>query len=101
VTDQESTDARGYEVRLLRMVDSFLAGETSWRDHERTFYSYYQDAPSGALSDAAHDFFGTVCEKIDFTGPDPDAESRRFGWIDPDEYRAWLKVQRAGYRPDP
>jgi hypothetical protein len=86
-----------HESRLLNMVDSFLAGATSWADHERIFYSSYMDLPEDALSEEAHDWFGEVCERIDFTGPDPDAESRRYGWIDPDEYRVWLRTKRAEY----
>lgn len=43
-----------------------------------------------------HEFFSTVCEKLDYTSnTEPDPEDRQYGWINPDEFRKWLTREQS------
>jgi hypothetical protein len=41
-----------------------------------------------------------VQEKLDFVdASEPDAESRRYGWVGPEEFRRWLIEKRKAFAP--
>ena len=47
---------------------------------------------SPSLENFSEDFFGDICEKMDYTtdSGDPDEEERKYGWINIEEFRLWL-----------
>jgi hypothetical protein len=86
-------DRQGAERReLLKMLRAFLDGKSEYDALYKNFYFHYADDLQGdALSDADWDTFGAIHEKMDFVAEDPDAASRRDGWVSSEEYRKWLR----------
>ena len=93
-----------YRAELLAMIERLVGGAWDVPVFERAYYTLYVDrVPWAALTPREHDFFGEVQERLDWTDPAPDAESRAYGWEDHAEYRArvarLLGEFRAGARP--
>jgi hypothetical protein len=87
-----------YEEELLSMIDRLLTGELSFDAFAHSYYEYFFDSvPGAALDDRVLDFFSTIAEKLDFTGPAPDKLSRSYGWIDPSQFVSWLREYRHSY----
>mgnify|MGYP007127696968 CR=1 FL=1 len=80
---------------LMGSIDAVLGRRISVPGFRSRYYDYYVDVlPESALTDADRDLFAAVQEKLDWVDEAPDAESRRAGWIDYDEFIAWLRVLR-------
>ena len=89
-----------YQAALLALIDEFLAGKLTFDDLERRFTGYFIDEMhDDDISAESLDFFSRVHEKLSWTGPDVDKESRGYGWIDPAEFSQWLGSQRAAFYP--
>lgn len=89
MTDEE------HRATLITAIDALLGREISVPEFRRRFYDYYIDVmPESALTDSEHEFFGAVQEKLDWVDEEPDAESRRAGWIGHGEFIAWLGTWR-------
>lgn len=85
-------------LALFAMIEQVLAGATDVAAFGERFYWYYFDeVPEGALSGAEQEFIEGVCEQLDLTAATPDAESRRFGWIDQGEFLVWLRARYADF----
>lgn len=83
---------------LLAAIDSLLGGQIDVPEFRRRYYDYYIDVlPEWALSDHERAFFGAVQEKLDWTDEKPDELSRRAGWIDFAEFKAWLSEEREAF----
>jgi hypothetical protein len=88
-----------YRAELIAMLDRVLDGTWSVPQFEREYREFFsEDLPDDALTGEDLDFFGAVHEKLEFTGRDPDDNSRRHGWIGYDEFRAWARAQLNQYR---
>jgi hypothetical protein len=96
--ERPSTKDVDYEAVLLKLIDDFLTHTLTFDEFETQFSDCYMDEmPDDALSAEPYEFFSRVHEKFSWTGPDLDAESRRFGWIDQLEFPGWLSAERAAY----
>jgi hypothetical protein len=85
-----------HRAELLRLVNRVAHGGWPVHEFERAYGEYrVEDQPDGALSEADFDFFAAVYERLEWTGRDPSAESRQSGWIDYEEFRAWVGEQLA------
>lgn len=88
-----------YRATLFSLVERVLAGEMGPEQFEDEFYSrYFDETPEDALTDSEHEFIGAVCERLDFTGRAPDAESRTYGWGDYTEFVDWLRQAYTAYQ---
>jgi hypothetical protein len=84
---------------LLNSIDMLLRNEISVPEFRARYYDYYVDElPEWALSDDEEEFFGAVHEKLDWVDKTPDAESRKAGWIDHEEFKSWLRIHRDSLR---
>ena len=91
-------DEEDHSVVLMKAIDALLDEGLSMPEFRRRFYDYYVDVlPEWALTDKQRQFFGTVQEKMDWVDEEPDAESRRAGWIGYGEFIAWLREWRNSF----
>jgi hypothetical protein len=91
--------SRDYPNVLLGMIDKFLREEWDFDTFNSNFYFYFvDDVPEDAMPDAQYEFFSKVHEKLDWTSESPDCESRRYGSVDPDQFRGWLAAERERFR---
>ena len=85
-----------HRAELLKLVQQVAHGGWPVHEFEHAYGDYWiEDLPDGALSEADFDFFAAIHEKLEWTGRDPSAESRQSGWIDYEEFRAWVSEQLA------
>ncbi len=84
---------------LTMLIDEFLAGRIAF-DAFAARYSdqFIDEMPENALDDDELEWFGAVHEKIEWTSPAPDPESRRYGWVDIPQFRQWLRTHAHGGR---
>jgi hypothetical protein len=89
-----------YKGQLLAMIDRLVSGEWSVPEFEKQYYFFYLDqVPDDALpDDRDFAFFAMVQEKLDWTDGAPDAQSRRDGWLNHEEYRCWVTEELHRYR---
>lgn len=88
-------------AELFALIDRVLAGQVTPDEFENAFYSlYFDETPDSALTEREREFVGDVCEKLDFTGSAPDAESRQYGWVDYSEFVDWLREAYASFRAE-
>jgi hypothetical protein len=81
------------------MVERLAAGEWDVPAFERAFYDFYlESVPEAALTEREQEFFGLLQERLDWTASEPDSESRRYGWQNYAEYRAWARDLLARFR---
>lgn len=79
-----------YRTELLGMVARLIDGSWDVPTFEKAYYDFYVSrVPDCALTDREHEFFGFLQERLDWTDAAPDVESRRYGWQNHVEYRAW------------
>lgn len=92
-------DHSGY---LFRLIDRVLGHDVTFDEFSRSFYDYYTETlPEDALTDEERAFLSKAQEKLDWTMADPDKESRKYGWVTPQEYLEWLRTARASYAEAP
>lgn len=81
-----------YRAVLLDMIRKLLTGSWSVPEFRANYYDFVIDGvPDYELSDIEETFFSGVQEKLDWVDSRPDAESRKHGWINHDEFIEWLK----------
>jgi hypothetical protein len=88
---------------LDRLIDAYLGGSASFDAFAAEYGVCYIDLPDDAFPDVdAEVWYGVLHERIEWTAPDPDPESRAYGWISADEFRQWLEpyVRDRRARPD-
>jgi hypothetical protein len=82
----------------MEAIDALLDESLSVPEFRRRYYDYYVDVlPEWALTDKQRQFFGAAQEKLDWVDDDPDAESRRAGWVGYREFIAWLRDWRDSF----
>ena len=87
-----------HHAALFGKIERVLAGAITVAAFEAEFYwFYFEQVPEDALSASDRDFIESVCEKLDFSAPDPDAESRRHGYVSHAEFLAWLRARYAAH----
>jgi len=80
---------------LLQGLDDYLEGRTNFQAIYPGWYFEFVDLPEEALAPTDFELLYEVQEKLEFTTPDePDAEERQYGWINAEEFRAWLSEHR-------
>jgi hypothetical protein len=85
-------DTRG---QLLKPLDDFIAGRSDFASVYPGWYFAFFRIRDEELSPHDLEFFTEVQEKLEYTHyEDPDADSRRDGWIGSDEFRTWLTEHR-------
>jgi hypothetical protein len=88
-----------HKQHLIEMIQTLISGEWTvpqFRDH---YYDFYlEKVPDGVLSEADWDFFGEVQEKLDWTTWEPDPEEQKYGWLNYDQYVAWVREKFADYQ---
>jgi hypothetical protein len=79
---------------LDAIIDAFLAGRTSYSEFHNAVWGslIHRAAEWEEFTPEESDHYGAVNEKQEWTADSPDDESRKYGWIDPSELRAWLSV---------
>lgn len=79
------------EKYYIKLLVYFTQKELSLDELYQAFYFHYMDKCPD-LEKPAEEFFGEICEKMDFTSDaaNPDEEDRKYGWIHVDEFRLWL-----------
>ena len=89
---------RDYRQELVDMIDRLLVGTWTVQQFRRAYYDFWlEEVPRGVLSDDDEEFFSGLQEKLDWTSPSPTDEERRYGWLTPEEYVDWVKLQRIGF----
>src|SRR5262245_34635522 len=88
-------DAQRFEHHLLALADEFLRGAVNFDAFKDQFYwnGYLgKGAPTDELSRSSKEFFDDVCERMDHAGENDliTADDRKYGYINSDEFRAWL-----------
>lgn len=74
------------------MVEHLIEGEWSVDQFRDEYYDYYlEEVPDDALSDEETELFGSIQEKLDWADPNPNKESRQYGWLDHHQYVQWVK----------
>ena len=87
-----------YRIVLLSKINSLLNEEWDVSQFRKYFYDYYlEQIPEDGLSDIDQIFFADVHEMLDWVDKKPDAESRKYGWIDELQYKNWLRRKLANY----
>lgn len=79
------------EKQFLKILVQFTQKELSFDDLYQEFYfNFMNNCPE--LEFFAEDFFGVICEKMDYTleSRNVDDEDRKYGWVNIDEFRLWL-----------
>ena len=77
---------------LDRLIDAYVGGSASFDAFAAEYGVCYIDLPDDAFPDVdAEVWYGVLHERIEWTAPDPAAESRSHGWISIDEFRQWLE----------
>ncbi len=82
----------GYSKVLHDMITHLIEGNWSVEEFRDKYYGYYlEEVPESALTDAEVGLFGAIQEKLDWTDPSPDKESRKYGWMDNREFVKWVE----------
>lgn len=83
---------KDYKKELLSRISNLLEGEWDVPTFQKNYYFYYlNEVPDGALTTNESLFFSSIKEKLDFTDEKPDEESRKYGWINHQEYIDWVR----------
>ena len=89
-----------YQALLVALIDEFLAGTLTFDDLETQFSDcFIEELHEDDISSESFEFFARVHEKLSWTGPVLDKESRSHGWMYPAEFSRWLSAQRAAFDP--
>jgi hypothetical protein len=86
---------------LDSVIDAYLVGRISYSEFHNAIWQSLlnRSAEWEEFTPAETDHYGAVNEKQEWTADHPDEESRKFGWIDPSELRAWLMVHEMAKPP--
>ncbi len=82
---------------FLRWIDSYLAGEMTYKDFEDKVEHYYAvDEKSDSLPDKEAAFLNDVYEKTTYTEKDvpQNDKDRRYGIIDEVDFKKWLQQKK-------
>jgi hypothetical protein len=80
------------------MINRLLAGAWTVDEFRRAYYDFWlEEVPHGILSDDEEEYFSGVQEKLDWTSPAPTDEEKQHGWLTPEEYVDWVRLQRIGF----
>lgn len=80
--------------KLFSWVEELLSKRLTVEQFEAKFYLYYVDeVPEDALSETEDDFFFSIQEKLDFTAEAPSQVDRSYGWIDHNDYVAFVRSE--------
>jgi hypothetical protein len=76
------------------LIDAYVAGSVTYEQFHKRYWDLYigQSGELKALSQAERDHYAAVNEKQEWTADTLSEEERKYGWIDTEELRAWLKV---------
>lgn len=92
----------GQVPALDRLIDAYLGGTASFDAFAAEYGVCYIDLPDDAFPDVDTEvWYGVLHERIEWTAPDPDPESRVYGWISADEFRQWLEPYVRDRRAEP
>lgn len=84
-----------YKAVLKSLVDQHLGGELDFEQFSEQYgKKFIDEMPDSALSAGELEAFGAIHEKVELTSRNPDAEDRKHGWVDLDQFRAWLRERR-------
>ena len=85
-----------YRSRLAGLIDDFLHDRLTFADFQKRYSDcFIEEMPGDALSSSELEAFGTVHEKAETTALTPSKEDRKYGWLDPAQFRDWLREHRA------
>jgi len=85
---------REHRTELLDRVERLLSREYTVAEFRRRYYDFYLEVPEEALTDSEHMFFGFLQEMLDWTAEAPSSEDRQHGWVDHEEFIAWVARER-------
>ncbi len=81
-----------YKKVLLAKINKLLNGEYGVKDFKNDYYDFYLDKlPENSVTKDEFMFFGDIQEKLDWTDENPDEESRKYGWMDYEQYIKYVR----------
>ncbi len=85
--------AKEFEEKLLSKISNFINSEQSLDKFYDDYYLFFVDKiPEDALDNNQFKFFGTIQEKWDFVTEDPSEDDRKYGYINVEEYKTWIRI---------
>ena len=78
---------------LLTLIDNFIYSGIDYDVFYSKFNDLYCIEPS-IFKESEEDFVSEINDKLAYTGKNPDSEDRKYGFVDADEFREWLKSYR-------
>ncbi len=77
---------------LLDKLSEATAGKSDYNKFEEDFYTYFvTKVKDGDLTEKHEDFFTDIQERFEYTSSNPNDEDRKYGYIDFEEFKKWLK----------
>jgi hypothetical protein len=79
---------------LDAVIGALLVGRITYSEFQEAWWDSYinRSADVEKFTLEGSDHYGAVNERQEWTADPPDEASRKYGWIDSDELRAWLTV---------
>ena len=78
--------------KFKKLLDYFIEGKIKFKKFEKDFLDFYLNTDDyELLNEKQKSFLDEINEKIDYTNENPNSEDRKYGFVDVDEFRGWLK----------
>lgn len=84
-----------FRDRFNGLIDEFLSGDISLQAFQQRYEkAFIEEMPDSALDDTELEIYGAIHEKSEWTTVEPTAEDKRYGWLNPVEFKTWLTDYR-------
>lgn len=82
-----------YRKIFLEKIDNLLNSNWTVPEFQDKYYNFYlSHSSSEYLNELETTFFGLVQEKLDWTAENPAENEKKYGWMDYNEFKEWLKI---------
>lgn len=85
-------------IDLNKKIEEILNGEINFNEFESAFMSWYLEIEDDALTALDNDFMEDINDRLAYAAQDPDDQDRKYGFIDQDEFKIWLKQKYLDYQ---